>query len=244
MDEPPTTQNAAQAGFRQGFSLPDRPRTRAAGFALTMLAHLGLLAAFLFGVRVAAPMMMDAKPLAVSIEKQVQEPPPILAMKPRLSSPLAIQVPVPEVTIQQPPPSPVTATYAPSVTAGAGKGGTGTGEATGCIPCYLEVVRKYLQAYVIYPREAVFRHVQGVVIIHFVSDRDGNLVSFDVANSSGHPVLDDAALALMKQAQKIPPIPSDLHAGKLNADIPIAYVFTATSVDSPAPTFGNGRFGR
>ena len=244
MDEPPVTQNAAPAGLRQGFSLPDRPRTRLAGFALTMVAHLGLLAAFLFGVRVAAPMLMDAKPLAVSIEKQVQEPPPVLAMKPKLIMPDAIHVPVPEFAIQ-PIPSPVVATYAPAAPSGAGEGTAGTGTATGCMSCYLEEIRKRLQAYMVYPSEARDRHVQGRVVIHFISDGAGNLVSFEIVNSSGHPILDDAALALMRQAQKIPPIPADLHIAHLNANVPITYVLSTVNAAEAADTsLGHGRFGR
>lgn len=247
MSEPPiqAMPGFSLAAFRPDHQGPDRRPGRAAIFILTMVAHLGLLAAFLFGVRVAAPAILDAKPLAVSIEKQVMPPPPVLAMKPKLILPDAIHVPVPEFTIQSQP-SPVLATFSPSATAGAGKSEAGTGTATaiatGCASCYVAAVHNYLVPFRNYPIEAQVRHLQGVVIIHFVSDRAGNLISFEVAKSSGYQILDDAALAMMRRARKIPPVPADLNVPGLNSNIPIT--FTDLSAESSDPSFGNGRFSR
>jgi protein TonB len=244
MDQPPGPQMRAQAGPQRAFLWSGRDGARFASLVLTIAAHLGLVAAFLFGVRVAVP-VTDAKPLAISIARPDPLPRPILSLMPRMSAPRAIQVPVPEFTIQ-PEPSPVLATFSPSSTGLAGKGGAGAGAPMGCASCYLDLVRRYLLQFWVYPREAADRHVQGVVDIHFISDRAGNVISVEVSKSSGHQLLDDAALSLIRRAGKIPPIPADLPVALLNTTVPIGYNLTPNpeDVESHGSSARTGRFGR
>ena len=68
-----------------------------------------------------------------------------------------------------------------------------------------------------YPRAARQAHIEGVVMLHFVMDAQGKVVSFEIAKSSGRPVLDTEALALIQRAQPLPALPrgfSHPHPGR------------------------------
>ena len=55
-----------------------------------------------------------------------------------------------------------------------------------------------------YPRAARQAHIEGVVMLHFVMDAQGKVLGFEIAKSSGRPVLDNEALALIQRAQPLP----------------------------------------
>ena len=46
-----------------------------------------------------------------------------------------------------------------------------------------------------YPRTARQAHIEGVVMLHFVMDAQGKVLSYEIAKSSGRPILDAEALA-------------------------------------------------
>src|SRR6202012_5484040 len=68
-----------------------------------------------------------------------------------------------------------------------------------------------------YPRAARQAHIEGVVMLHFVMDQDGKVVSAEVAKSSGGPVLDGEARALIRRAHPLPPLPADFPTRTLDA---------------------------
>ena len=73
-----------------------------------------------------------------------------------------------------------------------------------------------------YPRAARQARIEGVVMLHFVMDAQGKLVSFEIAKSSGRPVLDNEALALIQRAQ-LPPLPAGFPTSTLDAVVPIQF---------------------
>jgi protein TonB len=73
-----------------------------------------------------------------------------------------------------------------------------------------------------YPRAARQAHIEGVVMLHFVMDGQGKLMSFEIAKSSGRPVLDNEALALIQRAQ-LPPLPPGFPTSTLDAVVPIQF---------------------
>lgn len=61
-----------------------------------------------------------------------------------------------------------------------------------------------------YPRAASIRRQQGVPWIRFVMDRNGKVLSSRLERSSGHSLLDQEALALLKRAQPLPKPPESV----------------------------------
>ncbi len=54
------------------------------------------------------------------------------------------------------------------------------------------------------------RGIGGELLIEFHIGKDGRLEFVELRRSSGTPILDDAALAAVKQAQPFPPVPDDI----------------------------------
>lgn len=88
---------------------------------------------------------------------------------------------------------------------------------------YLGRVLAQLNRFKQYPRSARQAHIEGVVMLHFVMTADGRVQSFEIAKSSGRPVLDAEALALIQRAQPLPALPADFPTRTLDALVPIEF---------------------
>ncbi len=104
--------------------------------------------------------------------------------------------------------------------------------AVGCAPqsaagetrdSYLGRLLAQLNRFKQYPRAARQAHIEGVVMLHFVMDAQGRVQSFEIAKSSGRPVLDAEALALIQRAQPLPALPVDYPTRTLDAIVPIEF---------------------
>jgi protein TonB len=67
----------------------------------------------------------------------------------------------------------------------------------------------------------------GVVKVAFAIDEGGGLISVRIAASSGSPVLDEAAIDLIRRAAPFPPPPRGLGGSELNFVAPIHYLGAA-----------------
>ena len=74
-----------------------------------------------------------------------------------------------------------------------------------------------------YPEAARSRGAQGVVIVAFRIDRGGRVVSAGVAKSSGLPMLDEEALALLERASPLPAPPEHTAGPALDLTLPIQF---------------------
>jgi len=72
-------------------------------------------------------------------------------------------------------------------------------------PRDLAAVRAGIARTLRYPPEARRREWQGRVMIAFVLRADGTVAGLGVRESSGHPILDEAALAAVRDAAPYPP---------------------------------------
>lgn len=70
---------------------------------------------------------------------------------------------------------------------------------------------------------AAERNVQGIVTVRFFMDRSGQLLTSQVAHSSGFPLLDEEALQLLKRASPLPRPPVALPGETLEFNIPIRF---------------------
>ncbi|GIX39941.1 MAG: hypothetical protein KatS3mg128_0990 [Silanimonas sp.] len=77
-----------------------------------------------------------------------------------------------------------------------------------------------------YPVEARQARQQGVVVVRFGIDRDGNVLFAEIKRGSGHALLDEATLALLKRVSPLPRIPRSLDRDRLTLSLPIDYSLT------------------
>lgn len=75
-----------------------------------------------------------------------------------------------------------------------------------------------------YPSSARARRLTGVVLLSFTLDASGGLVSSRVARSSGHAVLDQAALQLVRKVRGFPRIPPELGRKTMPLVVPLEYL--------------------
>lgn len=64
----------------------------------------------------------------------------------------------------------------------------------------------------------------GTTVLKFTVGIDGRLLSKEVAQSSGHPVLDDAALTTLDRAAPFPPIPPDVSKTPMTFQQPFKFI--------------------
>ena len=88
---------------------------------------------------------------------------------------------------------------------------------------YLADIKRRLEARKTYPRQARRRRQQGTVTMHFAVARNGALNRVQVSRSSGHALLDQAAMSLVRDVSPFPPPPKHLAAATLELIVPIRY---------------------
>jgi protein TonB len=203
-------------------NLPERDRL--VSIAVTIAVHVLIVIAALTTVHVVRPKVMQELSVQITPErpKPLEEPKQL----PKLAPPAPVTAPVPEVVIQTAPPPPVIAQppiavpvvpQAAPAPVTAPPQGTGEGRDS-----FLARLLAQLNRVKQYPRAARQARIEGVVMLHFVMDAQGKLVSFEIAKSSGRPVLDNEALALIQRAQ-LPPLPAGFPTNTLDAVVPIQF---------------------
>jgi protein TonB len=84
---------------------------------------------------------------------------------------------------------------------------------------YLGTLRSRLERAKINPRSGI----SGTAVVDFVVDANGRVISREVRVSSGHKVLDDAALASIDKASPFPPMPKTLNQAKIEVSVPFKF---------------------
>jgi len=74
-----------------------------------------------------------------------------------------------------------------------------------------------------YPRMAKRRHLEGICCVGFTLCKDGTIKDIVLTRSSGHKILDKAALKLIESLKSYKPIPETVSKVSLNLEIPIKY---------------------
>lgn len=160
----------------------------------SLLLHLAVLAAQLL----APP---KAPPVRLEVRLQVPEPPPPEAPPPE-TAPLDKNTLAPETVSAEPPPKPQPK---PSEKPGRLKQ-----------PEEQKALRK-LADYILYPQAAVDAGHEGTVHLLLKLDPNGTVLAASVAASSGHAILDHAAIQAALRAGRIP------SAGKREVILPVTF---------------------
>lgn len=194
-------------------------RDKLAGIGVTVAIHAAILAMALTAVHVARPKVMQELMVEITPEKK-QKLDDIKPVPKLMTAPTVVTAPPPIFTVRtvnppivaQPPvAAPKAAIPAPQVSDGETR------------DSYLGRVLGQLNRFKQYPRTARQAHIEGVVMLHFVMDANGKVLSFEIAKSSGRPVLDAEALALIQRAQPLPALPADYPTRTLDALVPIEF---------------------
>lgn len=142
----------------------------------------------------------------------LQEPGLAMTREPRPPAPLPEQMPETIEVIAEPQQIVVVR----ELSAGEEKQG---GDATQ-VGLYLGRINQQVQRAKVNPRSAM----TGTTILKFTVGLDGKLVSKEVAESSGFPVLDDAALTTLDRASPFPAIPPDVSRTPMTFQQPFKFV--------------------
>ena len=194
---------------------------RLVSIGITVAVHALILAMALTAVHVARPKVMQELTVQITPEKRVvlEDVKPL----PKMVAPSVITVPPPEFTVRTVTPPPVAAqppiaNPAPPVSVAAPSKAAGETRDS-----YLGRLLAQLNRFKQYPRAARQARIEGVVMLHFVMNADGKVESFEIAKSSGRPVLDAEALALIQRAQPLPALPADFPTRTLDAVVPVEF---------------------
>ena len=208
--------HAVRAGARPAFD-----RAKLVSIGITIAIHALILVGALTVVEVSHTRVMQE--LSVHIAPQKIEPArEIAAPPPKLIQPTVMTVPLPEVTVRTvtPPPVMAQASVAPAAPTPPAAAPNGSGEGR---DSFLGRLLAQLNRFKQYPRTARQAHIEGVVMLHFVMDAQGKVISYEIAKSSGRPILDAEALALIQRAQPLPALPADFPTRTLDAIVPIEF---------------------
>jgi periplasmic protein TonB len=81
----------------------------------------------------------------------------------------------------------------------------------------------HLERFKRYPAEAMRRDQQGIVKLAFTIDREGHVLSSQIVQSSGSPMLDEETLAMLQRAQPLPAPPANIPAQQLTFVVPVRF---------------------
>ncbi|MCG4254500.1 energy transducer TonB [Acetobacter senegalensis] len=80
-----------------------------------------------------------------------------------------------------------------------------------------------LEKYKRYPAEAMADHQEGVPMLRFSMDRKGHVLSAHIQGSSGHALLDQEAMALVRRAEPLPVPPDSVQGDPITLTVPIEF---------------------
>jgi periplasmic protein TonB len=106
---------------------------------------------------------------------------------------------------------------------GAGRGAIGDGLIEGPGDDYLDRLRRWLNKYKHFPEEAQKQKQHGQLVVSFTILRDGTVRDPRVERSSGFPLLDDAAVQMLRDASPVPPLPEKFRASQVAVDLPVEF---------------------
>ncbi|MGA9006642.1 MAG: energy transducer TonB, partial [Xanthobacteraceae bacterium] len=90
-------------------------------------------------------------------------------------------------------------------------------------PSWATSVTRRLEQFKRYPARSRDRNEEGVVLLSFVIDRSGHVLSHQIVQGSGHPDLDAEASAMIERAQPLPPFPDSMSQDQLDLTVPVRF---------------------
>ncbi|MEL6316192.1 MAG: TonB family protein [Pseudomonadota bacterium] len=97
------------------------------------------------------------------------------------------------------------------------------GGAPGARRDFMATLAAWLQKHKRYPRRARARRQEGVGRLHLKMAADGRVLSARLKSSSGHRILDDEILAMIRRAEPLPKIPAELGVSTFEVVVPVRF---------------------
>jgi len=191
--------------------------SRGGALAFTVALHIAVVLALIAGLH--AHYSLPPQPIVAQLDtvKKKPEPPPPPPPQMVHSPEATIAIP-PPVVIQTVPPPPqveapraVIAPPAPPVVAGEGR------------DAFLSRLLSQLNRFKHYPPEADRRKQEGRVLVRFTIARDGRILDPAIARSSGYPLLDAAALRMLRDGSPVPPLPRWYAGDRATLTMPVDF---------------------
>jgi protein TonB len=88
---------------------------------------------------------------------------------------------------------------------------------------YRMSIMRSIYTRVVYPKRAIARNQQGVVVLKLALDKSGNLLSLNLEKASDYKMLNDAALRAVKVSAPYRQAPFKLSSSALEVSIPINF---------------------
>ncbi|MGD1879789.1 MAG: energy transducer TonB [Kiloniellaceae bacterium] len=105
--------------------------------------------------------------------------------------------------------------------------GTARGDRAGGMPGqsadYAALLSAWLEKHKEYPRRAKLRRQEGTAQLHFVIDNKGQLLEFEIKESSGYKLLDDEVAAMVQRAAPMPVPPPGLGGDRFSYTVPVLF---------------------
>jgi protein TonB len=88
---------------------------------------------------------------------------------------------------------------------------------------YEALLAAWLDRHKNYPLAAQRRRQEGEVLLRVRINREGRVLSFRAQDISDHPILDEAALSMVKRAEPFPPFPDDFPGSEFEFLLPVSF---------------------
>ena len=88
---------------------------------------------------------------------------------------------------------------------------------------YKNVIRAILKSNQRYPRRAIDRGIQGTVFLAFTVNKNGELEAHKIVETSGHRILDNAAVAMLLKSVPFPPFKDKIKGDRLHMSLPVNF---------------------
>ena len=150
------------------------------------------------------PAVYIPAPIAPEIELSTPPPPPVITFS-------AVAPTPPEAPIAQVPPPVIGRSIAPPAISSADR------------KEFAARLFGHLNRHKRYPESARMRRQEGVVSLRFTMDRQGHVLTFEIAKTSGSSSLDREAEELLKRAEPLPAIPAAFGRDTLDLVVPVEF---------------------
>ncbi len=88
---------------------------------------------------------------------------------------------------------------------------------------YISVLRAWLEQHKQYPRRARMRRQQGTAVLRFTMNRAGQVLAYQLEESSGYTLLDEEVEAMIERAQPLPVMPNEMQQAQLELVVPVQF---------------------
>lgn len=90
-------------------------------------------------------------------------------------------------------------------------------------PDYRTEVSAWLERHKEYPMSARRNAEQGMAMVSFTFDRDGNILEYKIMRPTGHDSLDQAVEEMLERADPLPKMPEDLAQNRMTWTLPVYF---------------------